>query len=181
MNIDYIKSLFIVDIVTGIITWNERPRSHFNSNKGFKGFNTRYKGNEAGSITTHPKTGKQYKRIKIDGKSFSVHRIMWLFYTGGWPNNGIDHIDGDSLNNKANNLRDVTVKENLKNKKKYNSNKTGCCGVWLNKNNKTPRWIAYITVNKKRIHLISTPCFDSAVKARKEAEVEYGFHENHGS
>ena len=35
--------------------------------------------------------------------------------TGFWPVNHIDHIDGNRLNNKFTNLRDVTRSENLHN------------------------------------------------------------------
>lgn len=59
---------------------------------------------------------KGYKeiRISLNGKIHYAryHRVAWLLYYKEWPKNKIDHIDGDKLNNKINNLRDVTQRQN---------------------------------------------------------------------
>jgi hypothetical protein len=41
-------------------------------------------------------------------------------------------------------------------------------------------WEAYITVDYKRIHLGRFKNIEDAILARKEAEVAYKFHKNHG-
>jgi len=42
------------------------------------------------------------------------------------------------------------------------------------------KWNARIMVDKKPIHLGSLTTMEKAIEARKEAEIKYGFHYNHG-
>lgn len=67
--------------------------------------------------------------LRLDGKLYFAHRIAWLWMTGDWPNNLIDHRDGDPSNNKWENLRDATPSENLANMRKPRKNTTGFKGV----------------------------------------------------
>ena len=55
--------------------------------------------------------------ITINGFKYLAHRLAWLYMTGEWPKNVIDHIDGDSTNNKWVNLRDVTQGGNTQNQR----------------------------------------------------------------
>ena len=66
----------------------------------------------------------------------------------------------------------------MRNAKLSSSNTSGTVGIsWYHINGK---WAAYIRVNYKKIHLGYYTNKDDAIKARKAAEVKYGFHENHG-
>jgi len=47
------------------------------------------------------------------------------------------------------------------------------CNTWN-------RWIAQININGKRKKLGSFTDVESAIQARKDAEIEYGYHVNHG-
>ena len=81
-------------------------------------------------------------------------------------------------NNKWDNLRLVEGNENNLNKRMYKSNKSGRVGVsWDNRCNK---WRARIKYEEKSISLGHFDDFDDACKARKAAELKYGFHPNHG-
>lgn len=42
-----------------------------------------------------------------------VHRLVWLYFTGQVPDKDIDHINGVRLDNRIENLRVVSRKENL--------------------------------------------------------------------
>jgi hypothetical protein len=135
-----------------------------------------------GEIAGCPKvdrSGKVYIRIKIDGKNYYAHRLAWLYSYGAWPENQIDHLDQDSLNNRLINLRDVTNAENHKNQKIPKHNSSGVMGVYFH--NKAQKWMAYIKVNGKLIYLGYFDMKDDAAMARKNAEVEYNFHPNHGN
>lgn len=59
---------------------------------------------------------KGYLRVKVDGKVFYQHRIIWFLHTGKWPVSDIDHIDGDKLNNSFENLRLATAQQNNMNR-----------------------------------------------------------------
>ena len=85
----------------------------------------------------------------------------------------VDHKHGENTknDNRKSNLRICTSSQNNMNRKIFSNNKSGCTGVIWNKD--TNKWIAYITVNKKRIHLGSFINFKDAKQARKEAEEKY--------
>lgn len=119
-----------------------------------------------------------YRRILIKGKTYWTHRVIWLMAFGVWPSDQIDHIDGNRGNNLLSNLRDVVSRENSKNQKLRKTNSSGVPGVsW---NSRDHRWQAHISGNGKRIHLGYFTDLDSAVAARKAAELTHGYHQNHG-
>lgn len=80
-----------------------------------------------------------------------------------------DHINRNRLDNRKWNLREVTRQENMKNKSIYKSNSSGYSGVKWNK--KLNKWQVQITVDKKRIHLGVFEDVQSAIFARKKAEL----------
>ena len=82
-----------------------------------------------------------------------------------------DHIDRNELNNRKNNLRRCTEKENLRNKSLYKNNKSNVTGVcWHKKNEK---WTAGIRVNKIQKYLGSFSNKEDAIIARLKAEKLY--------
>lgn len=165
MTQDELKSRLHYDPETGVFTWlpslNRDAQWH-----------SVFMGKPAGTIID---TG--YIRIRIDDKGYRAHRLAWLYMHGELPEE-IDHIDGDKTNNAINNLRSVTHSENLRNTKKNTRNTTGVVGVTHRK--KRNKWLAYITVNRKRIHGGIFDTMDEAVEARRKLEEKYDFHENHG-
>jgi len=122
-------------------------------------------------------SGKTYINIMIDGKSYRAHRLAWLYTTGEFPINEIDHIDGNGLNNRFGNLEQATDESNAKNNRMYSSNKSGVTGV-REKNNK---WISYINNNGRQYSLGCFMSKNDAIIARKMAEIKYNYHSNHGS
>jgi hypothetical protein len=85
----------------------------------------------------------------------------------------VDHIDGNELNNRKNNLRVCTKADNNKNLGMKKNNKSGYKGViWYPYNNYN-KWKATIKVNSKTINLGYFDNIEDAVKVRKEAELKY--------
>lgn len=111
---------------------------------------------------------KMYLRLSINYKKYHIHRLIFLYMTGEFPQDTIDHIDGDSLNNKWNNLRAVSMKVNNQNLGLFYSNKSGISGVWFNP--KRQRWDATIKINEKTTHVYYGKDFFEACCARKSAE-----------
>lgn len=120
---------------------------------------------------------KPYLRIQIRDKKYRAHRMAWFMVHGYWPLE-IDHINGNSLDNKISNLRDVSRQENNKNTMIRKDCISGVMGVkWRKQRSK---WIAMIYVNGVAVQLKSTDDFFEAVCARKSAEKTYGFGQSHG-
>lgn len=76
----------------------------------------------------------------------------------------IDHIDGNGLNNMRGNLRFVTHRQNMLNKKMYSNNTSGVTGVSWHEASK--KWRAYARLDKNLIHL---GLFDK----KREASIAY--------
>jgi hypothetical protein len=110
------------------------------------------------------------------GSTYLAHRLAWAIYYGEWPTDQIDHANGDATDNRICNLSVVSQSTNAKNKCIQSSNTSGYTGVYRERN----KWRAVITVNSKHIQLGNYDDIMDAITARKEAEIKYGFHENHG-
>ena len=118
-----------------------------------------------------------YIILQINKITYQSHRIIFLYMTGDMPEE-VDHINHIRTDNRWINLRESTRSDNLSNKTMYCNNKSGICGVFWHKTQK--KWHAYINATGKRVHLGSYDKQDSAIVARKEAEIKYGYHYNHG-
>ena len=130
-------------------------------------------GDKAGS-----KDSYGYYKIAIQRKTYKAHRLAWIYVHGDIPNQPIDHINGDRADNRIQNLRVVTPKENQQNQKKFTNNTSGATGVHWHVQHK--RWQARIFVDGKRVDLGAFDDVVSAVAARKSAERKYNYHPNHG-
>lgn len=119
-----------------------------------------------------------YIQVSFQGRPFGLHRIIFLLMTGSFPANDVDHIDGDRLNNKWENLREVARCENLRNIGIKSSNSTGYHGVSFRKD--TGKFTVYIDFDGVRYRGGSFTDLKDAVNKRREMETSFGFHENHG-
>ena len=108
-----------------------------------------------------------------------LHRVVWEEANGPIPDGmEVDHINGDTKDNRLENLRIVTHSDNLKNTKIRTDNKTGVVGVRWDK--WRSKWAVQITSQGKMKPLGRYTDFFEAVCARMSANNRYGFHPNHG-
>lgn len=126
----------------------------------------------AGDVAGRPVFG--YICIKVNQKSYPAHRLAWLYMTGAWPENQIDHRDRDRTNNRWSNLRAATNKQNHENLPMVKTNTSGVRGVRWDKDRN--RWFAYITHNQKMKNLGRYETKEEAIKARLKAEDELFTH-----
>lgn len=114
-----------------------------------------------------------YAATGVGSKELLMHRII-----SDCPKGKIvDHINGNGLDNTITNLRITDKKGNATNAKRPVTNCTGVVGV---SRTAAGTFRAYIVVDDKQISLGTHKSLEKARVARKEAEVLYNFHENHG-
>ncbi|ATE86109.1 DNA-binding protein [Shigella phage Sd1] len=133
------------------MTW----RSRVVTCRGDSIFNAKYAGKYVGceSVSTSDGSLRFVFSMRVDGKdrTFIASRVKWAIHNKRWPCGEIDHVDGNSLNDKIENLRDSSTKANSANKGKYSTNTSGIKGVRYNK--KIGKWTARITHNYQEIHI----------------------------
>jgi hypothetical protein len=120
-----------------------------------------------GKLAGTPCTGVNlYVKIQLKSRQYQAHRLAWLYMTGEFPKDMLDHIDGDKSNNRYANLRQATCSQNMMNVKKSILNTSGVKGVvWDSTRGK---WRAYYNLNKKVKTIGRFKKMEDAVKARRD-------------
>lgn len=155
---------------SGKLYWRPRPREMFGTLRSHRTWNTRFAGQEAFTATS-----RGYRVGCIEYVMVKAHRVAWAIHFGEWPD-VIDHINGDPADNRIRNLRSVPQTENLTNLARRSTNVSGVTGVYRAGN----RWSAEIKMAGQKRFLGNFRTLEAAAAARHEAEVEMGFHPNHG-
>lgn len=88
-----------------------------------------------------------YWVVRVRGKTYKAHRIVWALIEGHDPIVAIDHTNGNSKDNRVENLRLTPEgqKQNMQNASNQTNNTSGCRGVDWNK--RSQKWRARIQVN----------------------------------
>lgn len=117
-------------------------------------------GSKAGWLTYC--NGRPYWKLTIKGKTTYLHHVIFLMHHGYKPDY-IDHIDGDSTNNRIENLRPATQSQNAGNSCLSKNNTSGYKGVTYRKD--TRKWQAAVMINRKHISLGSYLTKEDAYEA----------------
>jgi hypothetical protein len=147
-----LKALLHYDPETGVFTW-AKYRNCF-ARAGQKAGYQRADGYLVFTLSGHGQ--------------FLGHRLAWLYVTGAWPDEMIDHVNGDPSDTRFVNLRPATRSQNMMNMALPPSNTSGVKGVSWNRRHQ--RWEAYITLNRKQMKLGTYRELTDAAQARKAAE-----------
>jgi hypothetical protein len=100
-------------------------------------------GSVAGSLSN------KYNQLSLGPRKILAHRAAWYFTYGYWPDQQLDHIDGNPQNNAIANLEMVTPRENV------------CRGTDRHKRSQLPRGVtmvrgrykATVTYGQRTVHL----------------------------
>ena len=149
-----VRSILDYDPDSGLLTWKDRPDIP-------SWLNDRSRGKLAGWTDK-----KGYTNLQIDGGCYFAHRIIWLWMTGEWPPEQVDHRFRDKADNRWASLRAATHSQNGMNTK-MRQNRSGLRGAHWNSYSKG--WSSEIRVNNQRTYLGMFSTAEEAHRAYVEA------------
>lgn len=156
------KKLFSYDRCDGHLYWRIRTSNRV----------------KVGQLAGSTKSSNGYRTINVSGCLYLAHRIVWLLYYGSWPSGTIDHKDGNALNNKITNLREVPQRDNTKNAARSINNTSGFTGVsWSPRGQK---WTSYAYLGPVKKSLGNYVTNIAACCARHQGNLTFNFYKNHG-
>lgn len=127
---------------------------------------TRTLGRVAGTVSSDGR----YRTVQIKRARYYCHRICWELQHGAIPAGlCIDHLDGNGLNNRADNLRVATLSDNQRNRRPCKKSRFGIAGVTHHRGGYVVNCAGYIGWTKD---------FFEACCKRKSAELCRGYHIN---
>ena len=130
ITIERLREVLDYDPETGDLVWKKR---------------TSYR-NTVGKIAGYV-AGRGQIQVRIDGHLYYAHRLIWFHVNGSWPPYGIDHKDCNPSNNRWDNLRLASQRQNSMNRRIQKNNKSGFKGVSLHRGYKYPKWTARLTLS----------------------------------
>lgn len=154
---DFVRQVF--DYKGGLLVYRKKwsPRSMYKIGDTFG-----YVDNQEG-----------YRYGKIQGKRYKHADLVWLYHEGRFPKRQLDHINRDRCDDRIENLREATPKQNARNRGLNANNTSGVKGVVFNQG----KWVARIGgINGEgRIFLGSFKTKEEAAAARLAAEKLLGY------
>jgi len=112
----------------------------------------------------------KYIYVGCNGKQHYAHRLAWLYMYGYWPK-VVDHINGNTKDNRISNLREATLSQNQHNSIKPKNNTSGVKGVYFHK--ASQKWMARVCINYKYIYLGIFKNIEDAQKAIVNARKQH--------
>ena len=155
---EYLRACF--EYRDGWLFWKRRPVEHFVTQDACTKWGNKMTGKKAG----HKSSDGKYIKITLGKTDFYAQRIIWTWCYGTIPPGmEMDHIDGNGLNNKIENLRLATIGQNAINKS-FKRKKKSNLPKGITMDGKLYR--ARVVLNRK-------VCFRGWFKTQEEAEKAY--------
>lgn len=152
-------AMFIVDYKAGRLRWKAPPKNH-----------AQRVGNEVGYLLIGKGKNKSYWQIRANGGTYKRSRVIFFMAHGRWPTPAVDHINGDSTDDRLSNLRECTQSQNTANSRDKCRITNLPKGVYLTKQG---RYMARITKDGATTNLGTFDTIGRAMDvyaaARKEA------------
>ena len=167
----YLRECFRCE--NGRLYWRSRPRSHFETERAHKIFNTRYAQARAGSPMSNG-----YRAVALAGSKFLEHRVIYKLINGAFDEGMIvDHIDQDHTNNSIHNLRLCTPAMNHANRPGWSSRRLPKNVHWSKSEQK---YKVSLRANGNRFNIGTyenlADAEAAAAKARRELHGQFAFH-----
>lgn len=172
--LSYIQSILKIDLTSlSGLTWLPREDDIR--------WNNRYANKIAGGLHVNIFDGYQSWNVSIKynnkKKSLKCSRIIFLLHNGYLTEGKqVDHADGNSLNNKVNNIRESTEYQNAQNRGMRSDNSSGHKGVYWDKRNK--KWKVQIYAHGKYhyfgLYANKQEAIKVAIESRKKLHGEFG-------
>ena len=127
LSVETLDQLLRLDIETGHLYWRERGAEWFLGSdpaKSAKIWNARYANTKAGYFH---KSGYIY--LKIQDRSYRASRVVFAMTYGRWPTALVNHRNGDTTDDRPENLREATRPENCASARLRRDNSSGFKGV----------------------------------------------------
>lgn len=140
-----VKSLFDYD--DGRLRWRIRPATHI------------LKGDIAGSHSQN-----RYIQVVWKGQTYVLHKLIFIYHHG-WMPEVVDHIDGNTKNNRIENLRAATKTQNQHNRRANCRSTSGIKNVVKHRN----KWQVSIKKNGRAHYIGTFSDLDAAAKAAVNA------------
>lgn len=137
---------------------------HYDETTGLLINKARRRGIIIGTAAGTTKTSDGYRHIAIDYVIYPAHRLVWLYVYGTVPDI-LDHVNGDRLDNRLDNLREANKALNGCNKEATENLTTGVKGlVWYSDSNKQ-YYYARVTYRGKT----TSKCFNTDLHTKQQA------------
>lgn len=150
------EQFFDLDEKSGRLFWKLPPKTH-----------PRLKGKEAGRAVCC--SGKLYWSVQINGKKIKRGRLVFFLKNKRWPTPCIDHINGNSLDDRPENLREATFLQNAWNHKSRKKQSTLPMGI---KQLPSGRYQARIGYKNRLLNLGVFSSVEEAQKIYQQKRVE---------
>jgi hypothetical protein len=147
-----LRILFSYDAASGSLIWNQRASRNGPINCG----------DVAGYAPADD--GVKYCQVSIRYRKYQLHHVVWAWHHGEYPAQFIDHINGNRLDNRIENLRLASPTENCANSRKQANGRAPYKGVYWKKSSN--RWAA-------KVQCRGVPYFLGSFDTPEEAQVAY--------
>jgi hypothetical protein len=128
-----------------------RELLHYDPETGHWKWVAKRPGVKAGAFAGTVNKVDGYLRIMIDGHLYLAQVLAWVWMTGEWPTDEVDHKDTDRSNGRWANLRLATHQQNQWNAGRRRNNTSGFKGVHWHPQHK--KWQARLAFGGKRQNL----------------------------
>lgn len=171
---EIVRELLDYNPDTGLLLWRMRSLDLFAGDiQSQKRWNSTFAGRPALATKRLKENGKKSRGGKIFYKWYNQARVIWLWMTGQWPKQEIDHVNRNGWDNRWNNLRDVSSTVNCRNRVARVNNNTGVAGVTKKPSGSFLVQLSMVPGQKRFYKTV--PTFVEAVALRRRLAEKYGY------